>query len=158
MVYISKNENDTIEIGKKIVSDLLKNNDMDIINIVMVGELGTGKTKFTEGVLSLINMEKEISSPTFTILNEYEGNFLGKKTYINHFDVYRLEDSDEFIESGLLEKLEEKSDGKVVNIIEWGRIIEDIIPKPYYEVKIEKIYEENNNGEEFRKIELGEKC
>ena len=62
----------------------------------MSGELGSGKTKFTEGFLSYWNLEEEISSPTFTIVNEYHKN----NASIYHFDVYRLEDLDEFYAIG----------------------------------------------------------
>jgi len=64
--------------------------------LVLSGDLGSGKTKFTEGILSYFNLENEISSPTFTIVNEYHKNDIN----IYHFDVYRLEDSSEFYEIG----------------------------------------------------------
>ena len=64
--------------------------------IVLTGELGSGKTKFTEGFLSYFNLDKEISSPTFTIVNEYKNESIS----IFHFDVYRLEDVDEFYAIG----------------------------------------------------------
>lgn len=62
-----KNENDTLSFGKKLAS-LLKPTDV----VVLTGELGSGKTKLTEGILSYFGLEKEISSPTFTIVNEYQ--------------------------------------------------------------------------------------
>ena len=61
-----------------------------------LGDLGAGKTKFTEGFLSFWGLENEISSPTFTIVNEYKN----KDINIYHFDVYRLEDVDEFYAIG----------------------------------------------------------
>ena len=64
--------------------------------IVLSGDLGSGKTKFTEGFLSYFGLENEISSPTFTIVNEYNTNEIN----IYHFDVYRLEDSSEFYAIG----------------------------------------------------------
>lgn len=72
---------------KKIASNLKKG---DIL--VLSGNLGAGKTKFTEGILSYFGLQNEISSPTFTIVNEYET----EKFPLFHFDVYRLEDVDEF--------------------------------------------------------------
>lgn len=86
-IYTSNSENETKELAKKFASKLKKG---DVI--VLSGELGSGKTKFTEGFLSYFGLEDEISSPTFNIVNEY------KKDDINiyHFDVYRLEDSSEF--------------------------------------------------------------
>ena len=87
MKYISNSEKDTIELGKKIASQLQIG---DII--ILSGDLGSGKTKLTEGILTYFNLQDEISSPTFTIVNEYDT----EKIKIFHFDVYRLADVDEF--------------------------------------------------------------
>ena len=87
MKLISHSEIETIQIAKKIASNLKKG---DIL--VLSGNLGAGKTKFTEGILSYFGLQNEISSPTFTIVNEYET----EKFPLFHFDVYRLEDVDEF--------------------------------------------------------------
>ena len=87
MKLISHSEIETIQIAKKIASNLKKG---DIL--VLSGNLGAGKTKFTEGILSYFGLQNEISSPTFTIVNEYEA----EKFPLFHFDVYRLEDVDEF--------------------------------------------------------------
>ena len=80
-IFKSNSENDTKNLARLIASKL-KKGDL----IVLCGDLGSGKTKFTEGFLSYFGLENEISSPTFTIVNEY------KKDDINiyHFDVYRL--------------------------------------------------------------------
>ena len=64
--FVSKSENDTIEFANNLAS-LLKNGDI----IVLSGDLGSGKTKFTQGILRHFGLEDEISSPTFTIVNEY---------------------------------------------------------------------------------------
>ena len=90
-IFNSKSENDTLSFAKKFASKL---NKKDVI--VLSGDLGSGKTKFTEGILSFFGLENEISSPTFTIVNEYSKDDI--KIY--HFDVYRLEDSSEFYEIG----------------------------------------------------------
>ena len=90
--FISKNENDTKIFAKKLANKLNNQNEV----IVLTGELGSGKTKFVEGFLSNYNLENEISSPTFTIVNEYTKDDIN----IYHFDVYRLEDSSEFYEIG----------------------------------------------------------
>ncbi|MBR6505194.1 MAG: tRNA (adenosine(37)-N6)-threonylcarbamoyltransferase complex ATPase subunit type 1 TsaE [Clostridia bacterium] len=89
--FLIKNENETLAFAKKFATKLNKG---DII--ILTGDLGAGKTKFTEGFLSYYGLEKEISSPTFTIVNEY----FKKDTNIYHFDVYRLEDLDEFYAIG----------------------------------------------------------
>jgi len=111
---ISNSENDTKAIAKKLAGKLNKG---DVI--VLSGDLGSGKTKFTEGFLAFWNLENEISSPTFTIVNEYNS----PEFNINHFDVYRLSDIDEFYAMGGMEYFESG-----ISIIEWGEMIEDILP------------------------------
>lgn len=89
--FLIKNENETLSFAKKFASKLNKG-----AIIILTGDLGAGKTKFTEGFLSFYNLDNEISSPTFTIVNEYLNNDIN----IYHFDVYRLEDLDEFYAIG----------------------------------------------------------
>ena len=97
--------------------------------IVLNGELGAGKTKFTEGFLSYFGLENEISSPTFNIVNEYKN----ERVTIYHFDVYRLSDIDEFYAIG-----GEEYFCKGICIIEWGEIIEEALPKNYTKITIKK--------------------
>lgn len=123
----SYNECETKNLARKIASKL---NIGDII--VLSGELGSGKTKFTEGFLSYFGLENEISSPTFTIVNEYKNN----KITIFHFDVYRLEDIDEFYAIGGEEYF---SSG--ICIIEWGEKIEEALPPSYLKISFSRNYE-----------------
>lgn len=122
--FISKSEKDTLAFAKNFAKEL-KIGDI----VILSGELGSGKTKFTEGVLSYFGLENEISSPTFTIVNEYPA----KDFPIYHFDVYRLEDIDEFYAMGGEEYLEQG-----VCLIEWGELIEPILPKTYYKITFQK--------------------
>ena len=103
--------------------------------IVLSGELGAGKTKFTEGFLKYFGLDNEISSPTFNIVNEY------KKDTINiyHFDVYRLEDVSEFYAIGGEEYF---SSG--ICIIEWGELIEEALPDNCIRISFEKDYFNEN--------------
>lgn len=170
--YISNSPEDTKNIAKQIILKYLientKENKLEkVINIILNGDLAAGKTKFVEGVLELFNMEKEISSPTFTIVNEYFKDLkidLSKidKTQkkedmyitLNHFDVYRLEDEDEFFESGLKEyiypddfnenKKTKKGKKVKINLIEWGLEIENVFPKPFKQINIIKDKENEN--------------
>lgn len=89
--FVSKSESDTIDFASKLAA-YLKSGDI----IVLSGELGCGKTKFTQGILKYFGLENEISSPTFTIVNEYNSNSIN----IYHFDVYRLSDFEEFYAIG----------------------------------------------------------
>ena len=127
---VSSNLDDTLSFGKKLASKL-SNGDV----VVLSGELGSGKTKLTEGILSYFNLENEISSPTFTIVNEYIKNDIN----IYHFDVYRLEDSSEFYEIGGDEYFD-----KGICLVEWGEIIQDALPKDYIHIQFER--DENNEN------------
>lgn len=133
---VSNSEADTMNFAKKLANNLKKG---DVV--VLTGELGSGKTKFVEGFLSFFGLEDEISSPTFTIVNEYNTSNLN----IYHFDVYRLEDSDEFYAMGGDEYL---SSG--ICLIEWGEMIEDILPKPYTKITFSK----NNDDVNYRELKI----
>ena len=134
--YISNSENDTKNFAKNLAARLQKG---DII--VLTGDLGSGKTKFTEGFLSYFGLENEISSPTFTIVNEYHNN----NAHICHFDVYRLNDIDEFYAIGGEEYFE-----KGICIIEWGEIIENALPENYIKISFYR----NPNEENKRILEI----
>ncbi len=134
--YISHSENDTMNFAKKLASKL-KVGDV----VVLSGELGAGKTKFTEGFLSYFGLEKEISSPTFTIVNEYKN----KDINIYHFDVYRLEDVDEFYAIGGDEYF-----NSGICIIEWGELIKEALPPNYIEI----IFSKNNSDENSRTLDV----
>lgn len=136
MHFISKCEEDTIDFASKIATKL---NKKDII--VLTGELGSGKTKFVQGILKYFGLENQISSPTFTILNEYYSD----KINIYHFDVYRLADIDEFYAIG-----GEEYFGKGICLIEWGEMIEKILPPDYIKVTFKK----NEENEEYRELEI----
>lgn len=133
---VSSNLNDTLSFGKKLASKLSIG---DVV--VLSGELGSGKTKLTEGILSYFNLENEISSPTFTIVNEYIKNDIN----IYHFDVYRLEDSSEFYEIGGDEYFD-----KGICIVEWGEIIQDALPKDYIHIQFER----DKNNENLRVLNI----
>ena len=123
--YISQNENDTINFACKL-ANYLQNGDI----IILSGDLGSGKTKFTQGILKFFSLDTEISSPTFTIVNEYNAP---NNTNIYHFDVYRLADIDEFYALGGDEYFDNG-----ICIIEWGELIESILPKNYLKIVFER--------------------
>ena len=127
---VSNNEADTMNIAKKLANNLKKG---DVV--VLTGELGSGKTKFVEGFLSYFGLENEISSPTFTIVNEYKNNV----SNIFHFDVYRLSDVSEFYEIGGDEYF-----NKGICLIEWGELIKDALPKNYIHLFFEKDIDDDN--------------
>ena len=127
---ISNSEEETKLIGRKFAKDLKK---CDVI--VLTGDLGSGKTKFTEGVLQFFGLENEISSPTFNIVNEY----VNRDVNVYHFDVYRLEDEDEFYAIGGEEYFE-----KGICLIEWGEMIESALPNKYIQISFSRNLEDEN--------------
>lgn len=132
--YISKSEADTIAFAKEFAKTLNKD---DII--VLSGDLGSGKTKFTQGILEHFGLGDEISSPTFTIVNEYKNDEIS----IFHFDVYRLNNEDDFYDIGGDEYF-----GNGLCIIEWGEIIKTALPSNTIFVNFER----NLNNENERVI------
>ena len=138
--FISKSEKETKEFSRKFAEKLKKG---DIL--VLSGELGCGKTKFTEGILEYFGLENEISIPTFTIVNEYKKDNLN----IYHFDVYRLSDVEEFYAIGGEEYFQNG-----ICIIEWGEIIKDALPKDYIEIQFLK-FENDENGRKICVIPHG---
>lgn len=122
--FISHSENDTIKFAEDFATKL---NNHSII--ILSGDLGSGKTKFTEGLLKHFGLETEISSPTFTIVNEYDT----KDFKIYHFDLYRLSDIDEFYAIGGEEYLQNG-----ICIFEWGEMIEEILPTNYIKISFSR--------------------
>lgn len=111
--------------------------------VCLDGDLGTGKTAFAKGFAKGLGIEEDILSPTFTIVREYRD----AKIPLFHFDVYRISDISEMDEIGYEDYF--FSDG--VSLVEWSRLIEDIIPPEAITVFIEKNMEK---GFDYRKIEV----
>lgn len=127
--YISQSENDTISFAQL----LAKQSSLGDI-IILSGDLGSGKTKFVQGFLKYFGLENEISSPTFTIVNEYPST-----PPLFHFDVYRLADVDEFYAIGGEEYFE-----KGICLIEWGELLETILPSSYLKITFSRNLEDEN--------------
>ena len=109
--------------------------------IALIGDLGVGKTVFTKGIAKGLDIKEKITSPTFTILESYTDG----RMPLHHVDVYRIGDACEMEEVGFDDCV--YSGG--ITIIEWAGIIEEIIPKGTYCVKIEK---DLSKGNDYRKI------
>ncbi len=134
--FISKSEQDTINFAENFANQLHKK---DII--VLSGDLGSGKTKFVQGILKHFGLENEISSPTFTIVNEYNTSTCP----IYHFDVYRLADIDEFYAMGGEEYFENG-----ICLIEWGEIIKDALPSNYIKITFSK----KDDNDDYRELNI----
>lgn len=113
---IIKNENDTKEFGLKLANQL-KPGDV----VALVGDLGTGKTTLSKYIAQGLGIDEVITSPTFTIVQEYHQG----KMPLYHFDVYRIGDIEEMYEMGY----EEYFFGEGVSLVEWADMIEEIIPE-----------------------------
>lgn len=122
---------DTFKLGKKLGAKAKKG---DIY--CLKGDLGVGKTVFTKGLAEGLDIKQNITSPTFTIVNIYEG-----RLPLYHFDVYRINEVEEMYEIGY----EEMFFGDGVCLIEWAEIIEDIIPKYAIWINIKKDYSKNED-------------
>lgn len=107
----------------------------------LTGDLGVGKTVFTQGFARGLGIEEPVNSPTFTILQVYEGGRLP----LYHFDVYRIGDVEEMEEIGF----EDYVMGDGVSLIEWADLIEEILPEKCRSILIEKDLEK---GFDYRKI------
>ena len=115
----------------------------------LTGDLGVGKTVFTQGFAKGLGIEEPVNSPTFTILQIYEGGRLP----LYHFDVYRIGSVEEMDETGF----EEYMTGEGVSLIEWADLIREILPGERTRIRIEKDLEK---GFDYRRItvEAAEEC
>ncbi len=112
----------------------------------LLGDLGVGKTLFTQGVAKGLEIQEPVSSPTFTIVQIYEEGRLP----FYHFDVYRIGDVEEMEEIGYQDMFY----GEGVCLVEWANLIEEILPEHYVEILIEKDLEK---GFDYRRIVIEEK-
>ncbi len=126
-----------VTLGKKIQSKTV---------ITLVGDLGVGKTVFTQGLAKGLEIEEPITSPTFTIVQIYE---TGRLPFY-HFDVYRIGDVEEMDEVGY----EEYIYGRGICLIEWANLIEEILPDSYTEITIQK---QLDKGFDYRRITIEER-
>lgn len=106
-----------------VLAELARPGDL----ILLVGDLGAGKTAFVQGYGAALGVTERITSPTFTLVNHHQGRLL-----LNHVDVYRLDQLDEVLDLGL----EELLDGVGVTLIEWGDAIRPALPADYLEVTL----------------------
>ena len=113
----------------------------------LIGDLGVGKTVFTQGFAGGLGIEESVNSPTFTILQIYEEGRLP----LYHFDVYRIADVEEMDEVGY----EDCFYGEGVCLVEWADLIEEILPEQYTQVTIEK---DPQKGFDYRRITLERRC
>ena len=138
MIFKINSVEDTTQLGINL-GKLLKSGDI----VCLTGDLGTGKTHITKGIAKGLGIEDNITSPTFTIVNEYET----RRLKLNHFDVYRVSDPDEIYAIGF----DDYIFSDAVSVIEWANYIEEILPQDFLHILIEK---DLSQGEDYRKITI----
>lgn len=136
MIIETRKPEETFELGKEIGQRARAGQIYTLI-----GDLGVGKTVFTQGVAAGLGIAEPICSPTFTIIQEYE---TGRLPFY-HFDVYRIGDIEEMEEIGY----DDYFFGQGICLIEWANLIEEILPENIIRITIEKVLEK---GFDYRKI------
>lgn len=137
MIFESNSAKDTFAFGQKLGREAVPGEI-----ICLYGDLGVGKTVFTQGFAAGLGIDDYVNSPTFNIVKEYEGGRLP----LYHFDVYRIGDPSEMEEIGY----EDYFYGQGVSIIEWPGQIEELLPKEARWVRIRK---DLTKGFDYRRIE-----
>ena len=137
MVYFSHSESETEDVGAEFAATL-----PDGAVVALYGDLGAGKTAFVRGMARGLGIEARVSSPTFTIVNEYPG-----KRCLCHFDMYRLDGPDELFDIGWEDYLRRGA----ICAVEWSERVEDAFEGDEIPVRIEKL------GENERLITIGER-
>ena len=140
MIIETRSPEETFELGKKI-GEAAKPGQVYTLN----GDLGVGKTVFTQGVAAGLGITEPVSSPTFTIVQVYEEGLLP----FYHFDVYRIGDIEEMEEIGY----DDYFFGEGICLIEWAELIRDILPEKRIEITIEK---DLTQGFDYRRITVQE--
>lgn len=140
MMQESFSEQDTFRIGRELGEQVLPGEIF-----LLEGDLGVGKTVFAKGFAEGLGITEPITSPTFTIIQEYEDG----RIPLYHFDVYRIADVEEMYELGY----EGYFFGKGVCLIEWASLIREILPPECRTIRIEKDLEK---GFDYRRITVDE--
>jgi tRNA threonylcarbamoyladenosine biosynthesis protein TsaE len=137
MEFVVTTVEETYRLGEQIGA-LVNSGDI----ICLIGDLGTGKTHLTKGIAKGLDIKDHVTSPTFTIVNEYTGRLT-----LYHFDVYRVNDPEEISAIGF----DEYIFSEAVSVIEWANYIEELIPHNKLTITIEKLPALSDN---YRKITM----
>ena len=136
MVIESNSPEETFRVGKELGERAYAGQVF-----TLTGDLGVGKTVFTQGLAKGLGIDEPVNSPTFTIVQEYDGGRLP----FYHFDVYRIGDIEEMEEVGF----DDYVMGEGVSLIEWADLIREILPDKRTEILIEKNLE---RGFDYRRM------
>jgi len=136
-LYVTESEEETRAVAEKLAHTLKPGR-----TVCLRGDLGVGKTVFAKGLCAALGVTEHVSSPTFTLVNEYET----ANGMLYHFDLYRIEDEDELYEIGFSEFVS----GDAISLIEWPERAEGALPKNRIEITITRA------GEDSRRITIEE--
>lgn len=128
----TKSAEETKEFGRKLTKRLKPGSVL-----ALVGPLGSGKTVLAQGICSGLEVKRAVTSPSFVIINEYPGRLAQSPIWVYHFDLYRLENLDEFAKLGY----EEYFYGKGITLIEWAEKVTPFLPKKRWEVSLKILSE-----------------
>ncbi|MCL2350461.1 MAG: tRNA (adenosine(37)-N6)-threonylcarbamoyltransferase complex ATPase subunit type 1 TsaE [Defluviitaleaceae bacterium] len=138
MIFESYSQKDTEDFAAKLARDAKPGSVY-----ALMGDLGAGKTAFGRGFARGLGVTARVSSPTFAIVNEYDGSFLP----FYHFDVYRIERPEDMEDTGY----EEYFYGCGVVLVEWADLIEELLPAGAVRISLER---DDAHGEDYRRIRL----
>lgn len=134
--FVTHSEEETLQLGQKI-GQVIKAGTV----ISLEGDLGTGKTALTKGIAQALGITEPITSPTFTLVNTYEGTKI-----LHHFDVYRVTDPEELYTIGW----EEYLDPEAITVVEWGDLFPELLPPDTLHIRISR----NESDTEGRTITI----
>ncbi len=129
--HITSSESATFQLGKSFCEQLEPGQV-----VALFGEVGSGKTMFIKGVCEGLRVKRPATSPTFIIMNEYEGLLRAEKIKVRHFDFYRIEKESDLNELGLSEFIGAPGS---VTLIEWAEHMEKFLPENYWKIRLDKI-------------------
>lgn len=138
--FFTYSEKETEKLGEKL-GTIVKPGTI----ILLRGDLGTGKTVLTRGIARGLGIEEPITSPTFTLIHQYQG-----RLPLYHFDIYRIEDPEEMYDLGY----EEFFYGDGITVVEWPERLQWLLPDEYLEIIIERFF---LNGQDKRRISVAGK-
>ena len=138
MIFNCQSVEETQDLAKKLARNINPG-----ITISLIGDLGTGKTTFTKGFARQMGIKDHVTSPTFKLISEYQG----EKYKLNHIDAYRMNGPEDFLNIGGEEYLLSKNS---ITIIEWGDLLNDILPPKTIRINFTRI----KLPKESRKIEI----
>jgi len=146
-IHTTRSEAETIELARKFAARLSRG---DVV--ALSGNLGSGKTRFVQGVCDAFGVRSHVSSPTFVILNRYEGlDDNGDEILIHHFDLYRISSTEEVYDLGY----EEFFAGDGICLIEWADYLGELLPPQRYDVYLTLGEAADVRTIEIRRVSIG---